>query len=111
MYCKWLNSDKTCELSHIPSLAFTVARQRTTKIPLEAPGKNWPQDFQKRNPDLKARKKHALDWKRYNIYDKTVHWFDVIGKVLQNPTVVPGNVYNMDETGGMLVENVILQVY
>jgi hypothetical protein len=31
-----------------------------------------------------------------------VHGFEVIGKVLQNPDVVPGNVYNMDETGVML---------
>jgi hypothetical protein len=58
-------------IKHLPSLAFTVARQRTTNIPLNAPNKDWPQGFQKRNPDLIARKKHALDWKRYNIYKKT----------------------------------------
>jgi hypothetical protein len=69
-------------IKHIPSLAFTVARQRTTNIPLDAPGKNWAQDFKERNPDLIAKRKHALDWKRYNIYEKTVHWFNVIGKVL-----------------------------
>jgi len=38
----------------------------------------------------------------YNIYDKVVHWFDVIGKVLQDQTILPENVYNMDETGVML---------
>jgi hypothetical protein len=30
------------------------------------------------------------------------HWFEVIEKVLQDPAVVPENVYNMDETGVML---------
>lgn len=29
-------------------------------------------------------------------------WFDVISKVLQAPTVLPENIYNMDETGVML---------
>jgi hypothetical protein len=44
----------------------------------------------------------ALDWDRYNTYDKVVHWFEVISKVLQEPAVVPGNVYNMNETGVIL---------
>jgi hypothetical protein len=30
------------------------------------------------------------------------HWFEVIEKVLQDPAVIPENVYNMDETGVML---------
>jgi hypothetical protein len=89
-------------IKHLPSLAFTVARQRTTNIPPDAPCKDWPQGFTKRNPDLIAKRKYALDWKRYNIYEKTEHWFDIIGKVLQNPDVDPDNVYNMDETGVML---------
>jgi hypothetical protein len=45
----------------------------------------------------------AIDWKRHenNIYDKITHWFEVIGKVLQDPAILPENVYNMDETGVM----------
>jgi hypothetical protein len=45
-----------------------------------------------------------MDWKRHenNIYDKITHWFKVIGKVLQDPAILPENVYNMDETGVML---------
>jgi len=31
-----------------------------------------------------------------------VYWFEVIGKVLQDPAVLQDNVYNMDETGIML---------
>ena len=83
-------------------MAFTVARQRTTNIPLDAPNKDWPQGFKRRNLDLIAKKKHVLDWKRYNIYKKTEYWFDIIGKVLQNLDVDLDNVYNMDETVVML---------
>lgn len=44
-----------------------------------------------------------IDWKRHsnNIHDKITQWFEVIGKVLQDPAVLPENVYNMDETGVM----------
>jgi hypothetical protein len=34
-----------------------------------------------------------------NIYDKVTHWFTVIGKELDDPAILPENVYNMDETG------------
>lgn len=46
----------------------------------------------------------SIDWKRHDIhiYDKITEWFDVIGKVLQDAAVLPGNVYNMDETGVLL---------
>lgn len=89
-------------IKHIPSLAFSVARQRSMNKPAKPPGKNWARAFEKRHPELKARKSTALDWDRYNIYDKVVHWFEVIRKVLQDQTVLPENVYNMDETGVML---------
>ena len=45
-----------------------------------------------------------MDWQRHekNIYNKIIHWFEVIGKVLQDAAILPENVYNMDETGVML---------
>ena len=45
-----------------------------------------------------------LNWNRRekNIYIKITHWFEVIGKVLQDPVILAENVYNMDETGVML---------
>lgn len=45
-----------------------------------------------------------MDWNRHdsNIYTKITDWFVVIGKTLQDPTILPENVYNMDETGVML---------
>jgi hypothetical protein len=46
----------------------------------------------------------ALDWDRHdrNIRDKITEWFDIMGPILNNPNVLPENVYNMDETGIML---------
>jgi hypothetical protein len=43
-------------------------------------------------------------WERHDnsIYDKVVHWFDVIKEELGRADVLPENVYEMDETGIML---------
>jgi hypothetical protein len=91
------------------TLAHVVKRQRSSafQVPAAAdgirpPGKNWPQGFYKRHPELKARKVRPLDWARHDIYDKVVEWFTVIGKELRNPAIVLENVYNMDETGVLL---------
>jgi hypothetical protein len=93
------------------SLALVIARQRSSafQIPsaddgIRPPGKNWPQGFYKRHVELKARKVKALDWARHdhNIHDKVLLWFNVIGKELNDPAIVPENVYNMDETGVLL---------
>ncbi len=89
-------------IKYIPSFAFSVARQRLTNKPPKPPGKNWARVFEKRHLELKAKRMRALEWDRYNIYDKVVHWFEVISKVLRLSAVAPENVYNMDETGVML---------
>jgi hypothetical protein len=46
----------------------------------------------------------TLDWNRHdnNIYDKIILWFEVVGKELHDPVIMPENAYNMDETGVML---------
>jgi hypothetical protein len=93
------------QIKFLPSLAFSIARQRsTTNKAIKPPGKNWAQGFERRHPALKSRRVRAIDWKQHenNIYDKITHWFEVIGKVLQDPAIVLENVYNMDETGVML---------
>jgi Tc5 transposase DNA-binding domain len=93
------------------SLAHVIVRQRssTFHIPLidhgvKPPGKNWPQGFYKRHPDLKARRVKVLDWSRHDhsIYGKVAQWFTVIGKELNDPAIRQENVYNMDETGVLL---------
>ena len=70
-------------VEYLPLLAFSVARQRfiiTRGDPIKPPNKNWPRAFGKRNPQLKARRVRAIDWKRHenNISVKVTHWFEVI---------------------------------
>jgi hypothetical protein len=92
-------------IKFLPSLAFSIARRRsiTNKV-IKAPSKNWAQAFQKRHPALRSRRVRPMAWERHenNIYDKITHWFEVIREVLQDPAILPENVYNMDETGVML---------
>jgi hypothetical protein len=92
-------------IKYIPSLAFSIARRQSPATrPNKSPGKNWAQAFGKRHSELKSKRVRSIDWKRHeiHIYDKITEWFDVIGKVLQDPAILPENVYNMDETGVML---------
>lgn len=92
-------------IKHIPSLAFSITENRPEKDrPLKPPGKNWAKAFELRHPETRARRVRALDWNRHekNTYDKITHWFEVIGRVLQDPAILAENVYNMDETGVML---------
>lgn len=92
-------------IKYIPTLAFSIARRRSpASRPKKPPGKNWAQAFGKRHPELKAKRIRSIDWKRHeiHIYDKVTEWFEVISQVLQDPAILPQNVYNMDETGVML---------
>ena len=68
------------------------------------PGKDWPQAFCKRHPELKVARLRALDWKRHekNTYPKIVDWFDLMRVQLEEPRLLQENVYNMDETGVLL---------
>lgn len=89
------------------SLALVIRRQRG-KAPdaqgLSVPGKNWPQGFYKRNPQLKSRRMRAMAWDRHDhtIYPKVTEWFSIISEELARPDVLTENVYNMDETGVLL---------
>lgn len=92
-------------IKFISSLAFSIARKRSaTDKAIKPPGKNWPRAFERRHPELKARRARVMDWKRHenNIRDKLIEWFEVIGTVVQDPDVLEENLYNMDETGVML---------
>jgi hypothetical protein len=106
------NHGTPVRIKFLPSLAFSIARQRSTNKAVKLPGRNWSQAFTRRHPELKSRRVRPMDWNRHdnNIYDKTVEWFEVIGPVLRDPEIEPKNVFNMDETGIMIVEIVILQV-
>lgn len=60
-------------IKYIPSLAFSLARRRSTAME-KPPGTNWARGFEKRHPDLKARRVNSIDWKRHenNTYDKII---------------------------------------
>jgi hypothetical protein len=93
-------------IKFLASLAFIIARQRSTTKDeaIKPPNKNWARGFQKRHPEIRSRTVQAMNWKRHehDLYDKIIHWFDVIKKVLQDSAILPENVYDMDETGVML---------
>ncbi|KAF2647032.1 DDE-domain-containing protein [Lophiostoma macrostomum CBS 122681] len=98
-------------VKYLRSLASVIACQRSsifqapaTYETIRPPGKNWPQAFYKRHPELKPKRVKALDWNWHdqNIYEKVRHWFDVIGTELDRMDIVLENVYNMDEIGVML---------
>jgi hypothetical protein len=75
-------------IKYIPSIAFTATRYRPeADRPAKPPNKNWAKAFENRHPELRARKVRALDWNRHkkDIYHKVEHWFEVIGKVLEDP--------------------------
>jgi len=92
-------------IKYVGSIAFSLARRRTTsQTAIKPPSKNWPWCFYRRHPELKASTAKALDWNRHDIREKVVHWFDIIGQVLQDCDVLQENVYNMDETGVMLCQ-------
>jgi hypothetical protein len=99
--------DYPLPVKFLRSLALVIARQRSSAFQIPAagdrvrpPGKNWPQAFYERHPELKSKRVRALDWVRHdhNVYDKVVQWFTVIGKELNDPAIIVENVYNMDET-------------
>lgn len=94
-------------------LAQVIACQRSSRFPIpdadrvvRPPGKNWPQGFYTRHPEVKARRVKVLESRRQGsaIYEKVVQWFTVIGKELYSPVILADNVYNMDETGVLLAE-------
>ena len=92
-------------IKYIPSIAFNATRQRpAADRPPKPPGRNWAKALENRHAELKAKRLTALDWNRHekNIYGKIAHWFEVIGRILQDPAILAENVYNMDETGVML---------
>ncbi|KAF2192219.1 hypothetical protein K469DRAFT_496882, partial [Zopfia rhizophila CBS 207.26] len=76
------NSGFPIPIKHLRSLAFVIACQRSSIFQAPAAnetirplGRNWPQAFYKRHPELKAKRVKALDRSRHdkNIYGKIQH--------------------------------------
>ena len=75
-------------IKFIPFIAFRVTRhQPTTDRPLKPPVRNWTKAREIRHLELIVRRVKALNWSRHekNTYGKVTHWFEVIGKVSQDP--------------------------
>ena len=92
-------------MTFISSLTFNVMCQwPEIDKPLKPPGKNWVKALENHHLETQVRRIKALDWQHHkkNIYIKIMHWFEVIGIILQDMAILPENVYNMDETGVML---------
>lgn len=53
---------------------------------------------------IKKGQGSRLSWYNNNIYKKTAQWFEVIGKE-HDQVILPEIIYNMDETGMLLVEH------
>ena len=63
-------------VKYIPSIAFSATRHRSEPSrPSKPPGKNWAKAFERRHPDISARRARALDWNRHekNISAKVEH--------------------------------------
>lgn len=61
------------QIKYIPSLAFSIARRWSTpNKPIKPPGKNWARAFEKRQPEVKAKRVRSIDWNRHEklIYNK-----------------------------------------
>lgn len=54
-------------IKYIPSLACNIASRRSGK-PVKPSGKNWARAFEKRYPELTARRVRSIDWKRHEIH-------------------------------------------
>ena len=80
-------------------------RGTSSKVQGQVPAKDWPQAFCKRHPELKVARLRTLDWRRHekSIYNKVVKWFDIMRAQLEDADVLQENIYNMDETGVLLV--------
>jgi len=76
-------------MKYVASIAFSATRRGSPAVrPLKPPGVNWAKALERRRPELMTRKNRPQDWNRYTIYDKVTHWFEVIGKELQNPAIL-----------------------
>jgi hypothetical protein len=82
----------------------SILQHPTTDPKLRPLGKNWPQAFYKRHPELRSQRLKPIDWKRDDRYirEKIHQWFAVIGRELVDPGILLENVYNMDEAGVLL---------
>jgi hypothetical protein len=91
---RWAERGYPVSVKLLRHLAWAIARRRSSAFQIlshddtiRPPGKNWPQGFYKRHPQLRPRKLRPIDWARHNIYEKVVDWFPMIGRELHDPVI------------------------
>lgn len=64
-------------------------------------GEHWVERFLKRNPQCHRRRRRALDVVRSRALDKGVveSWFEDYIRTVNENGILPGDIYNFDETG------------
>jgi hypothetical protein len=64
-------------------------------------GKNWPENFVKRTPELKTRFNRKYDRQRALCEDPAIisPWFDLVHNVKVKYGILDADTYNFDETG------------
>jgi hypothetical protein len=70
-------------------------------IPPPKVGDHWTHQFLKRNPQYYRRRRRALDIERSREMDKGVveKWFEEYTRIVEENGILPGDIYNFDETG------------
>ena len=97
--------EQSVRIKFISLLAFNVIHQRSsTNRSFKFSNRNWAKTIEKRHSILQTRRIKSLYWNRHekNIYNKIIHWFEMIEMILQDSIILLKNVYNMNETEIML---------
>lgn len=84
-------------------LVVQVLRQRKVSTPFNSqtgPSNKWIRSFLKRHRELSLRTADSLDESRANLNQSDVDdYFQLLDGVLQKHSLLPSQIYNMDETG------------
>ena len=64
-------------------------------------GKNWPDNFVRRTPELKMRFNRKYDYQRAKCENPKIieRWFELIHNTIEKHGITDDDIYNFDETG------------
>lgn len=82
-------------------LTATTLREHASDIAGYEIGESWIERFKKRHPDLKVKWTQTLEKSRAaSVNPRLVNeFYDLLGEVLEQYSIPPENIYNMDEKG------------
>jgi DDE superfamily endonuclease/Psq-like protein len=86
-----------------PKLVFVreMANQLLAARSARPVGKNWPENFVRRTPEVKTRYNRKYDYQRALCEDPEViqPWFDLVRNMIAKHGIAEADIYNFDETG------------